>query len=178
MAGELVRYKNNALIKSRIEEALARSSTRVALAHREPIESCPGCRHLGKPGKLPTVVDLARVCSVHDKPYAARYVLDGGIWRYGQTIRVTQTLWRIQYAGNKDIVVVPIADLGDEECPWCGATGRGPASCPNPGCQREVCYGLSTFDRFACRCGFTSGWGKFRREQQGIIPGQSNPFGR
>src|ERR1700679_3592275 len=49
------------------------------------------------------VVDLPRVCAVHDKPYVARYVMGAdGRFRHGQTIKVTRALWRVQYEGNQN----------------------------------------------------------------------------
>jgi hypothetical protein len=96
------------------------------------------------------VVDLPRVCAVHDKPYVARYVMGtDGRFRHAQTIKVTRALWRGQYEGNENRCRVPNADLDDECCAWCGAHGPGPVFCPT--CNAEICYGLTAERYFRCR---------------------------
>jgi hypothetical protein len=96
------------------------------------------------------VVDLPRVCAVHDKPYVARYVMGAdGRFRHAQTIKVTRALWRGQYEGNQNRCVVHSADIDDESCAWCGAHARGAVLCPE--CNAEVCRGRTVDNYFRCR---------------------------
>jgi len=99
------------------------------------------------------VVDLPRMCAVHDKPYVARYVMSaGGRFHYAQTIKVTQDLWSEQYQGNENARSVPSTQLGDEGCPWCGAHSVGwigPVICSK--CGAKVCFGRTARNYFRCR---------------------------
>jgi hypothetical protein len=96
------------------------------------------------------VVDLPRVCAVHDKPYDARYIMGAdGRFRHAQTIQLTRALWRGQYEGNENRCVVDTADIDDESCAWCGAHGRGGVLCPS--CNAEVCRGRMAEKYFRCR---------------------------
>jgi hypothetical protein len=48
------------------------------------------------------VLDLIRVCAVHDRPFAARYILNvDGIYRHQGTIRVTEKLYRLQIRATR-----------------------------------------------------------------------------
>jgi len=101
----------------------------------------------------PEVVDLQRVCAVHDKPYTARYVRGrDGRYRYAQSIRVTETLYRGQYAENEPLSVGN-GFLAEECCAWCGASGFAAVHCT--GCEADVCYGKTVARYFRCRksCG-------------------------
>jgi hypothetical protein len=99
------------------------------------------------------VVDLPRICAVHDKPYAARYVTGAdGRSHYSQSIQITESLWEGQYRGEQNIRFIPVEQLGDESCPWCGAHSvgwTGPVSCTK--CGAKVCFGRTAKNYFRCR---------------------------
>src|ERR1035438_4122371 len=91
------------LVKWQLPESEAGRKIDAALARRSDIG---GLRKLGRSEEretrrgqgvvtyapswaVSTVVDLPRICAVHDKPYAARYVAGAdGRFHYSQTIRV------------------------------------------------------------------------------------------
>ena len=118
------------------------------------------------------VVDLPRVCALHDRPYVARYVMGAdGRFRHGQTIKVTRALWRGEYEGNQNRYCVPHADIDDESCAWCGAHGRGSFLCPV--CRTEVCRGRTADRYFRCResCGYEAPLGPVKvRAHEGLRP--------
>lgn len=117
------------------------------------------------------VVDLPRVCAVHDMPYAARYVRSKhGSFRHAQTIKVTESLYLGQYADNRNTSVVPCEDLAEETCPWCGACGRGAVLCGV--CRKEVCYGRTTGNFFRCResCKGSGNMVPQARRNEGLVP--------
>lgn len=96
------------------------------------------------------VVDLPRICAVHDKLYAARYIRGAdGRFRHAQSIKVTDALYLGQYADNPHRTLVPAGDLADETCPWCGASGFSSVRCGS--CGKEICYGKTTGRFFRCR---------------------------
>jgi hypothetical protein len=107
------------------------------------------------------VIDLPRICAVHERPYSSRYVRKvSGIYIYSQPIKVTQFLWEGQYDGNEEIRKIPPDQLGQEICAWCGAHGHGSVICYK--CRKEVCYGRceGKTDGKIGRCGPScGGWG-------------------
>lgn len=125
------------------------------------------------------VVDLPRVCAVHDRPYAARYIAGtDGRFRYAQTIRVTEALYLGQYAdGINQTRLVNGGDLGDETCPWCGASGFGSVRCGT--CGKEICYGKTTGRYFRCRdsCGGQGTMVSEFRTHEGVTPGPPHSGG-
>jgi hypothetical protein len=119
------------------------------------------------------VIDLPRLCAVHDRYYVARYIRDSkGQITFAQTIRMVDSL-RDQYEGPRNgIKTLLTSQLHDEYCPWCGAHGYGAVKCGK--CHAEVCFGRSdTKGNFRCtdRCG---GHGKMVEQdwiQKGLVPG-------
>jgi hypothetical protein len=106
------------------------------------------------------IIDLARFCAIHDRPYAARYNEISGRYRLAQTFTVTDAIWRAQYSDQyeRKFSQVSIADIGDEQCPWCGARSTfigypGPVHCKT--CKVMICYGRTVDNYFRCRksCG-------------------------
>jgi hypothetical protein len=100
------------------------------------------------------IIDLPRICAVHDKPYASRYIRDrNGRFRYAQAIRITERLCDQYEANVNDVRALPQGDCQDETCPWCGAYGFGSILCGL--CRTEVCYGRTNGRHFRCRpsCG-------------------------
>jgi hypothetical protein len=115
------------------------------------------------------VVDLPRICAVHDKPYAARYITGAdGRFHYSQTIRVTEGLYLDQYADSETRLYN--VDTADECCPWCGGHGFGSVHCGT--CDREICYGKTNGRYFRCRdsCGGQGTMNIHDRPQAGITP--------
>jgi hypothetical protein len=118
------------------------------------------------------VVDLPRVCAVHDKPYAARYVAGAdGQFHYAQTIKVTEALYLEQYADSLPQRQLYGAELAEEFCPWCGGHGRGSVRCGS--CGKEICYGKTAGRYFRCRdsCGGQGTMVAQARTHAGITPG-------
>jgi hypothetical protein len=124
------------------------------------------------------VIDLPRICAVHDRYYVARYIRDSkGQITFAQTIRMVESL-RDQYEGSRNgIKTLSTGQLHDESCPWCGAHGYGAVKCGK--CHAEVCFGRTdTKDNFRCtdRCG---GGGKMVAEdriQKGLAPAIRSNF--
>ncbi|MGP0076174.1 MAG: hypothetical protein ACLPWF_29995 [Bryobacteraceae bacterium] len=117
------------------------------------------------------VVDVPRICALHNKPSAARYVAGSdGRFRYAQSIRVTESLYLGQYADNTNRQLVPASDIGDETCPWCGASGFGSVRCGT--CGKEICYGKTTGRYFRCRdsCGGQGVMVSEDRRHEGVTP--------
>jgi hypothetical protein len=125
------------------------------------------------------VVDLLRVCAVHDRPYIARYIkAPDGRYHYSQTIQVTNRSHREQYKATSTGILVASTDLvGEESCAWCRARGDevgGSKSVLCHGCHVEICFGRTTADGyFHCRpnCGSHGQLGRpIHRPQQGFRP--------
>jgi hypothetical protein len=139
---ELVKWKPPISDAGRkIDAALARIRNGVRIAEVLP----PRRKEIA-----PEVCDLQRVCSVHGKPYAARYVRQNGRYRYAQSIRITRSLYEVQYAESERLLV----DSGfvcEETCAWCGASGFAAVRCS--ACGADACYGMTVGKYFRCSCG-------------------------
>lgn len=127
---------------------------------------------ISSPPSSSDVIDLPRICAVHDMPYIARYVRGADDWlHHAQTIQVTRHLYRTQYEAAEG-VIVDAADLDEEACAWCGARGFGSLSCGK--CKAEICYGRVTIEGFVrCRdsCGLARWMGKaVVRPHEGVRP--------
>jgi hypothetical protein len=121
------------------------------------------------------VIDLPRICAVHDKPYAARYVRgNDGVFRHAQTIRITETLGD-QYSGNG--IGLSSKYWQEESCPWCGGHGAGGIRCGR--CRYEICYGKTQGRFFRCRssCGSSGNIVSEDRTQEGLRPSLQGPSG-
>ena len=134
---------NRALGRSRESNAMEASVPRASYA-------------LQTSGEL---IDLPRICSVHDRPYVARYIRnESGRFRLAQTFRVTEWICEQYVATADDRRMMSGRDCQDESCPWCGAHGLGSIHCHD--CDAEVCYGRTDArNYFHCRrsCG-CEGW--------------------
>jgi hypothetical protein len=151
MAGELV-------LKKRIEMALGR----------------PGSQHAIVRPTLRQIVDVPRECATYKRAYAARYIGEPKRWRHSNTFPVTEHLALQQYGGDTG-TIIPMSDLGEEQCPWCGMTGKGAGYCPR--CGTYFCYGLSTNEIAICACGFSGSWSVTNEGHRGIVPGlRTGPF--
>lgn len=172
MSGALVKYHGGVLAPSPIGESRRAISEAMAL-----LRPAPARGHPSRPSAVATagwdgVVDLPRMCGIHNEPYAARYVLgDDGRYRHAQTIRVTQALYLTQYADTAHRALVPTEAIADETCPWCGASGFGAVLCRR--CRAEVCYGKSVGRFFRCRdsCGHKGTMSSEDRTHTGMVPG-------
>jgi hypothetical protein len=139
---EIIRWVKNALdIRPAVQEP-------VKWVHYSPAPE----RNLGVVQRIPTEVDLIRVCSVVDEYCASRYVFRQGIWKYGGPVIVDEHVWENAYR-NKNEYVVSWNDLVAERCPLCGITGTV-VKCAV--CKFICCRGRTTADGFfRCRqaCG-------------------------
>lgn len=159
----LVKWRASSPARKKMDDALATYKPRPlevkAPPQPAPIETTPL-----------TVVDLPRICALHNRFYVARYIREGnGKWKHAQTIRVTEILYHLQYQGNGSGACVE-GSLSDETCPWCGASGFGAVLCSK--CHSEICYGLTTLGYFRCRRGCPGkGWIKrLPRIERGAVP--------
>jgi hypothetical protein len=118
------------------------------------------------------IIDLPRICAVHDKPYTARYIADRkGKFHYGQSIRVDEKRICQQYEANLgNVLTLPAHDADYETCPWCGAYGFGSIRCDS--CRTEVCYGRTHGNDFHCRpsCGSGGRLSSDNRSMRGLTP--------
>jgi hypothetical protein len=175
MSNELVKWRSESLAARKIETALTRLRSGGLQQQPRP-EEFEARRIERSPAYVPSraaveIVDLLRICAVHDKPYTARYIAGAdGRFHYSQTIRVTEALYLGQYADGHNHAGLDDCDLAEECCPWCGGHGFGSVLCRK--CGREICYGKTTGRYFRCResC---SGHGTLvteSRRQEGITP--------
>ncbi len=179
MSNELVKWSGGKLVKSPSPVEKCRQAREAALALLRPAPVLPARSRdaesavvvSAKPGEI---VDLPRVCAVHDRPYAARYIRgDDGLLRRGPMIELTETLWMRQYAGNgaQRLILSPGGIvLSDETCPWCGASGFSAIRCGK--CGFEICYGRTTGRFFRCRlsCGKQGAIRWDVRASEGVTP--------
>jgi hypothetical protein len=169
---ELVRWKGKNDAASRIEQAMQLVRVKPGLTRHEA-ELVQEARHLPlarDAALVKGVADLLRVCAVHDRPWAARYVVGaGGVFRYADSIAITETLFRRQYAGGKRLVV-PSSSIGEETCAWCGVSRLGAVYCP--ACKSFVCYGRTVVREFRCRpsCGNAGMLQPTDVTHEGIVP--------
>lgn len=178
MAGELVKWLGGKLVKpSSSSVQRCREAREAALSvlrpHEQVIQSRPAAQSVTTPARpYPgLVVDLPRMCALDGKPYAARYIFgNDGRFRLGSMIAVTEALYLRHYAGNQNAVTVPGADIGEEACPLCGASGRGAVLCNL--CGSEVCYGRTSGVYFRClpSCGAEGVMQKKARIHTGVTP--------
>ena len=174
MAGALVKWKH--VLPARVSPDEQRRVFSEALALlNSPLpapRSNPAC-----PAAAGEIADLPRMCGVHWMPYAARYVRDGnGRFRHAQTIRVTEALYAGQYAESGCRCRVTSEDIGDETCPWCGASGFGAVLCGN--CHTDVCYGRATGSFFRCLCGHQGHMFSEFRANEGVSPRLARGLGK
>jgi len=108
------------------------------------------------------VVELLRVCAVHDRPYLARYIMGAeGLFHYAQSVKLSHQSYRDQYEDNPDGVEVNTSQLtGHESCAWCRADGEELGQTIGVRCGKcgsVVCFGrtVSAGRYFYCRssCG-------------------------
>jgi hypothetical protein len=169
---ELVKWKPDDGAAKRIDRAMQLIRARPSLGGHD-VELVQEARHLPvarDASLVKGVVDLLRVCAVHDRPWAARYVAgDGGIFHYADSVAITETLFRRQYAGGKR-VIVPSSCIGEETCAWCGVSRTGAVYCP--ACKSLVCYGRTVVKEFRCRpsCGNAGRLEPTHITYEGIVP--------
>jgi hypothetical protein len=174
MSKEVVKWHPAALVPgSKMDTALAK------LRQTEQVERRARQTPPALSPRAGEVVDLPRMCAVHDKPYTARYVAGGdGCFHYAQTIRVTEALFLEQYADSVGQTrLLQGNELAEEFCPWCGAHGCGSVRCGS--CGKEVCYGKTVGRYFRCRdsCGGQGTMVPEARTHQGVTPGSPHKGG-
>jgi hypothetical protein len=113
---------SKALVKWRPAEVQPGNKMDTALARLRETEQAERWIPRSRPVLSPQageVLDLPRICAVHDKPYAARYIADAdGRFRYAQTIRVTEALYLEQYADSVGQTrQLQGTELAEEFCP-------------------------------------------------------------
>ena len=177
MSNELVKWKPVSLAGRKMDLALAKVEPR-RIQTQQP-EPAPAVARAEAP-VAGEPVDVPRWCSVHDgRVYMARYVRDdNGRFRYAQSIKATETLYLGQYAESLNgTLAVPGADLSEETCPWCGASGFGSIRCGK--CGKESCYGRTTGRFFRCRksCGGQGTMVPESRAHEGIQPSARREIG-
>jgi len=175
MSNELVKWRPESVAARKIETALARLRTggprelrRPDVYETRPIERTRA--HTPAPAAV-EIVDLLRICAVHDKPYTARYIAGSdGRFHYSQTVRVTEALYLEQYADSLSKAGLDDCHLAEEFCPWCGGHGLGSVLCGT--CHREICYGKTTGRYFRCRdsCGAQGALVTQSRWHEGVTP--------
>lgn len=155
MKGELVRYNQDQRGLTKVSEARRKMDEALATLRGEARPVIEAARERPQQIISPrqsqkgagAVLDLPRVCAVHDRLYVSRYVQAvDGFYHYGQGIRIT-TKSSDQYGSDaQDPGSLPSTDLEDETCPWCGASGLGAILCGV--CKAEVCYGRTISQTF------------------------------
>lgn len=128
-------------------------------------------------GIVDGIIELGRVCAVHDRLYFSRYIeqMRRGGYVYGGGIR-PENYVREQYrAYAANVVTLPNGSLGDEVCPWCGAEGFASILCGQ--CNFEVCYGRTAQRYFQCRRSCKGEGSVFEnaRPAQGVRPSLPSP---
>jgi hypothetical protein len=180
MGGELIRYNGDQHSLSKVSVArrtmdLALATLRdaaptvIEAAREQPYQILPPRQSRTGSG---AVLDMPRVCAVHDRLYVSRYVQSvDGFFHYGQGIRITSKS-SDQYGPDMDDPgSFPSSDLDDEICPWCGASGLGAVLCLR--CKADVCYGRTISDTvFHCResCGHSGRITSQPRSIRGLRP--------
>ena len=173
VANELVKWSGGKILKpSPVERCRQAREAALALLGQQQVETRAGQSGNALARLVPGLpVDLPRMCAVHGKPYAARYIFGkDGRFRLGSMIAVSEALYMRQYAGNGNAATVPGVELGDETCPLCGASGFGSVLCHV--CKAEVCYGRTSANYFRC-CPGCKGEGVMKpqaRVQHGVTP--------
>ena len=182
MTNEMVKWNGGSLVKlSPVEKSRQARAAALALLRpreletRPPVVAGPPPVALAKAGEI---VDLPRICALHDRPYAARYIRDAdGVFRRGPMIEVTEAIYLRQYAGSGvRRLAVPAGNIRfvEETCPWCGASGVGAVLCG--GCRHEICYGKMAARFFRCRpsCGWHGNMIWTVRGAEGVMPEQTH----
>ena len=189
MSGEMVRYNRDQQGLTKVSEARRKMDEALATLRGETslvIEAEREWRHqIISPRSSQTgagaVLDMPRVCAVHDRLYVSRYVQAAdGFFHYGQGIRIT-TKSSDQYSSDRqDQGSLQPSDLEDETCPWCGSAGFGAILCIY--CNAEVCRGRTISNTmFHCResCGHSGRLDNKPRPLRGLRPqlgSGSSPF--
>lgn len=170
MSSGLVKWRPGALTPgSKMDAALAelQQNRRMQPTPRRPATPTALGPHAGE------VRDVVRICAIHDKPWAARYVAGAdGRFLYSQSIKITQALYLEQYAdSNGDVRLLHSHELAEEFCAWCGGHGHGSVRCGT--CGQEVCHGKVVGRYFRCRdsCGGQGTMSPQARTHAGVTPG-------
>ena len=150
MSGELEKWNGGNLparLENRIEQWRRRRSEDLVLQPPHGTNIRPRGTNSLIPSERGSVIDLPRVCAVHDQLWCARYIRQAnGRFEYSLAVHASERLRQIQYAPDNASVLPVDFNTGVEECPWCGAFTRDGSS-GSPFCYRckaRVCYGRTT----------------------------------
>jgi hypothetical protein len=139
-----------------MDEALAR------LRQHEVIEPDATAKaHQALACTPPDIVEVARICAVHDKPYIAIYRRgENGLFICSRTMRLTAEGNPRECAAAENSITLDFSLLdpngAGESCPWCKAAakialGRRLNSVWCGGCRAFVCLGRTEENYFRCR---------------------------
>jgi hypothetical protein len=101
-------------------------------------------------------VELYRGCPVYGREYCSVFAPGVyGRFQYLGSKRLVSQAFKARYDGEKttDTSVIPMADIVEETCPWCGIVGT-PVFCTN--CRSFSCKGMMDGPYLTCHCGFRS----------------------
>jgi hypothetical protein len=181
MSESLEKWRGNlpATLENRIEEWRRRRAQELAL--RPPrLPDAMDVRSRGGNSTVPmergSVIDLPRVCAVHDQLWCARYIRRSSKpFEYSLSVHASERLRQIQYAADNARVLPAGFRTGIEECPWCGAFtpdgSMGAAFCYK--CKARVCYGRTSRSGYIyCRasCGSEGQLMRCDEPEIGVIP--------
>lgn len=155
MSGEIVRWKPPVSdLTRRIDAALEQRGREAIARPPQRAEQDPSYIFAHQVVSADDVLDVMRICAVHDRPYASRYIRGQDYrFHYHGPIEITKSLYRLQYEDSPDRRMLPNRDIDHEQCAYCGATGLGAVLCGR--CKALVCYGKAVRKIFRCRpsCG-------------------------
>lgn len=121
------------------------------------------------------VLDLPRVCAVHDRIYMSRYIDQGRGFVYSGGV-LPENSAREQYRDHaSNTITLPNSALDTETCPWCGSVGFASVHCGS--CNSEVCFGRTAKNYFQCRpsCDGEGPMTRDPRPMQGVRPALPSP---
>jgi hypothetical protein len=172
MSNDLVRWKSPAN-RRKIEAAVALARQRGAGPAPAPAAG--------------QVVDVERVCAVHDKPFIASYVrgADGPL-RFTKSFKVKAEAGGNGSASGTSLQSIPPREFSHEGpgeiCAWCGAgpgflSGRRFSAVACSQCGGAVCVGRTEDRFFRCRasCGGAGWLGDEAVESKGSTRKEANP---
>ena len=176
---DIVKWTPNLAVSRRIEEALEVVNTNVPVVRQEQRQSLRLFFSNGNQvvreteQAAPQLVAMPRVCALVDKVYASYYILGAnGGYRYTRSGQVNKAVFRELYSGvGVRSYKLRAADIDEENCPWCGTSGRGGIHCPK--CAAFTCWGTTVDNRFwRCRpsCGHSGELVSRPVECIGVVP--------
>jgi len=165
MSNEIEKFNDRNLINAKIDAALER--VRQKGNHSESTIRWP------EPSPAGEIVEIERVCAVHDKKYLALYVRNAnghGLYTFLKSIPISASSSGGNVGAAKRVVTLEwtMMDPGSwEKCAWCGTAsqfmfGRWVNAVQCGACRAYVCLGQTVGTYFRCResCGAAGEVGK------------------